>query len=82
MKPVVHYNPTQFDVIEPGRSASIYGGVEDHPRLGRLPGLVWTSRVVAMSSNGEFETANTLYKPRESQNVEKVKDSMIDPTDV
>lgn len=60
-KPVVHYTPELGDYIEIGRSATIFG-VQDHPNLGAMD-TVYTSRVIDIREDGEFETENTIYMP-------------------
>ena len=61
VKPIVHYTPTNGEYIELGQTAQIFG-VQDHPRLG-FERVVFTTKVVAVRENGEFETRNTIYKP-------------------
>jgi hypothetical protein len=68
VKPVVHYRPDYYQFIpkEPGQRAMVYP--VDHPN--HLPvhcvsneKMCFTSTVIRVGENGEFETLNTIYRP-------------------
>ena len=58
MKALAFYNPTQGDVIEIGRPASLPGG-GNHHRLGAVRWFI-TTKVTSILKDG-FETKNTHY---------------------
>ena len=60
-KPVVHYRPDPYDFIKEGKGAEVYA--LDHPRLGER--YVYTSKVIVVGQNGQFETLNTIYVPEQ-----------------
>ena len=63
-KKVVHYNQEKFKHIVLGQGAIVFP--IDHPDDERVSNTreVFTSRVIKIFPNGDFETLNTMYKPR------------------
>lgn len=63
MKPTVHYHPTDLDIIELGRGAVIFP--MNHPDKHNVSNttLVFTSKVISVDGQGNFETENTRYVP-------------------
>jgi hypothetical protein len=66
MKKTVHYDQSKgaFNIVM-GSSAVVFP--TDHPDSERVSNTthVRTSAVVAIRANGEFETMNTVYVPKE-----------------
>jgi len=63
MKPTVYYrNPLKSEIRE-GYGATIEP--IGHPKLDSDGSLAYTSQVLRVGKNGEFETLNTIYKLEE-----------------
>ena len=64
MKPIVKYDEKGFTFLELGTRAYVFA--HGHPHLGTQ--RVHTSTVIAINSDGSFETLNTIYQPIGEQN--------------
>jgi len=61
-RPVVKYRPSPNDVIKVGHSAFIHPINHTSPRVSNNS-FVFTSMVMEVFKDGQFETMNTLYQP-------------------
>lgn len=63
-KPVVHYEETDRSPVV-GENVWI-SGIWGHPRLGNVPNDgyqgAYTSEILRVGNDGEFETLNTIYR--------------------
>jgi hypothetical protein len=61
-KPVVKYKPTEYDKIKLGINAFIFPMTHTSPFVSNNT-HVFTSVVIRIGENGEFETKNSIYRP-------------------
>lgn len=76
-KPVVHYERfVRFEDCFGKKQIAVLHRINGHPRLGTRDTTIYTSEVkrveITSGEISEIETLNTIYRPIERSNVERV----------